>query len=95
MFEFLAIMRRTPALPAPLRPLQSVLIRAAIAILPAWARDVLVLDSAWRLRPWEAALVRFLGAVSDRVVVKSALSVQACVRMGLPADYLYRPAGRA
>jgi uncharacterized protein (DUF2236 family) len=92
VFEFLAIMRRTPALPAPLRPLQGLLIRAAIAILPAWTRDVLGLDAAWRLRPWEAALVRLLGAVSDRVVVKSAPPAQACVRMGLPADWLYRPA---
>jgi uncharacterized protein (DUF2236 family) len=68
------------------------MIRAAIEILPAWARDLLGLDTVWRLRPWEAALVRCLGAVSEKVVVKSAPPAQACMRMGLPADYLYRPA---
>ena len=89
MFEFLHIMCRTPALPAPLRPLQGVLIRAAIAILPAWAREILGLGPKWDLRGWEARLVRLMGAASDRIVIRSAPPAQACVRMGLPASYLY------
>ena len=92
VFEFLRIMRRTPALPAPLRPLQGLLIRAAIEILPIWWRDILRLDPAWGLKRWEAGLVRFLGRVADRIVVRSAPPAQVCLRMGLPANYLYAPA---
>jgi uncharacterized protein (DUF2236 family) len=89
VFEFLHIMRRTQALPAPLRPLQGLLIRAAIEILPPWARDILGLGAGWGLRDWEASLVRFLGATADKIVIKSAPPAQASVRMGLPANYLY------
>lgn len=88
--EFLEIMARTPALPTPMRPLQGLLIRAAVAITPAWARETLGLRGARALRAWEVRLVRALGGLADRVVLKSAPPAQACVRMGLPADYLYR-----
>jgi uncharacterized protein (DUF2236 family) len=95
VLEFLAIMRRTPALPAPLRPLQAMLIRAGVALLPAWLRDTLGLGKAWDLKPWEARLIRLLGAAADRLPIKSAPPAQASVRMGLPADYLYRRAAAA
>jgi uncharacterized protein (DUF2236 family) len=93
LFEFLHILRRAPALPAPLRPLQGVLIRAAIAILPSWTREILGLGSKWDLKGWEARLVRLMGAASDRIVIASAPPAQACVRMGLPANYLYARTG--
>jgi len=92
LFEFIGIMRRTPALPAPLRPLQGMLIRAAIELVPAWARGILGLDARYGLKRWEAPLVRFAGRVADRIVLKSAPPAQACARMGLPASYLYRGA---
>jgi uncharacterized protein (DUF2236 family) len=41
VFEFLAIMGRAPLLPGIARPLQTLAIRAAIALLPTWARDLL------------------------------------------------------
>jgi hypothetical protein len=37
----------------------------------------------------ETAL-RALGVTSDRVVLETAPPAQACVRLGLPAEYLYR-----
>ena len=36
VFEFLDIMRRAPILPAPLRPIQRLLVGAAVDITPAW-----------------------------------------------------------
>jgi uncharacterized protein (DUF2236 family) len=90
VFEFLDIMRRTPAAPGPLRPLQNMFIRAGVEILPGWARDTLRLETQHRLRPWECRLVRLAGAAADRVVLTSAPPAQACQRLGLPASYLYR-----
>lgn len=88
VFEFLDIMRRTPALPGPLRPLQAMMIRAAVDILPQWARDLLGLRS--ELKGWERWLLAKAGAAADRMAIASAPPAQASVRMGLPADYLYR-----
>lgn len=90
IFEFLDIMRRTPALPAPLRPLQGVLIRAGIDLLPPWLRDRLGLGRPWDLKGWERRLVRAIGAAADRLVIPAAPPAQACLRLGLPAGYLYR-----
>jgi len=95
VFEFLDIMRRTAILPRPLRGFQGMFIRAAVEILPAWARDQLGLGPAYGLKGWEAALIRGAGRLADRIVIESAPAAQACRRLGLPADYLYRPAVRA
>jgi uncharacterized protein (DUF2236 family) len=40
LFEFLAIMRAAPILPLPLRPVQPLLIRAAIDLTPHWLRAI-------------------------------------------------------
>ncbi len=88
VFEFLDIMRRAPALPGPLRPLQAMMIRAAVDILPQWARDLLGLRN--ELKGWERWLLAKAGAAADRMAIASAPPAQASVRMGLPADYLYR-----
>ncbi|MBS0521016.1 MAG: DUF2236 domain-containing protein [Proteobacteria bacterium] len=90
VFEFLDIMRRAPVFPAPLRPLQRLMIRAAVDLVPAWVRDRLGLGPALGLRPWQRPLVRAAGALADRVMLPSSPAVQSCLRLGLPADYLYR-----
>jgi uncharacterized protein (DUF2236 family) len=95
IFEFLDILGAAPLLPAPLAPAQRMLVRAAVEILPPWARARLGLGPAYGLKPWEAALVRRAGALSDRLVLPSSPPVQACLRLGLPADYLYRPQAAA
>ncbi len=66
------------------------MIRAAIDITPAWARDILGLDAKLGLRPGGARLLSLLGRAADRVPILSAPPAQACLRLGLPADYLYR-----
>ena len=89
VFDFLDIMRRTPAAPGPLRPLQHLMIRAGVEILPEWTRDILGLGPSYGLRLWERRLVAFAGDAADRVVLKFAPPAQACLRMGQPASYLY------
>ena len=87
VFEFLAIMRSPPVLPLLLRPAQRLLVRAAV-MTPRWARTILELEGVG-LYPWEAEVVRQAGALADRIFLNSNPAVQACRRMGLPADYLY------
>ena len=88
VFEFLAIMRSAPILPLILRPLQQVLVRAAIDLTPHWMQKILQLDEHG-LHRWEAELVRQAGVFADRLVLESSPAVQACRRMRLPAEYLY------
>lgn len=95
VLEFLAIMRRTAILPGPLRGLQGMLIRAAVDILPEWTRERLGLGPDHGLKRWEAALVRTAGRLADAIVIESSPASQACLRLGLPADYLYRRDAKA
>jgi uncharacterized protein (DUF2236 family) len=88
--EFLEIMRTAPAMPRALRPLQAMFVRAAIEIQPAWARERLGLGPGLGLRLGEEALIRQLGAAADRISLPSSPAVRACLRLGLPADWLYR-----
>ncbi|MDO9405993.1 MAG: oxygenase MpaB family protein [Polaromonas sp.] len=90
VFEFLTIMRDAPIFPAAFRSLQRLLIRAAVEMTPAWVRERLGLGPAYGLQPFEAPLVRFAGRFADRIMLRSSPAVQACLRLGLPADYLYR-----
>jgi len=90
VFEFLDIMRRTGALPLFLRPLQPLFLRAAVSLLPNDVRVLLQLDRDYRLSAWQRALVSGAGAIADRIVLRSAPPAQACLRLGLPADFLYK-----
>jgi uncharacterized protein (DUF2236 family) len=90
IFEFLEIMRDAPAFPTPLRPMQRMLVRAAAEMTFAWVRQRLGLTAAYGLRSWEKPLVREAGALSDKIILRSSPAVQSCLRLGLPADYLYR-----
>jgi len=89
VFEFLRIMARTRGLPAPLRWLQPLLVRAAVNLIPDWVRGRLGLTATHGLRPAERILVRMAGAVADRIVLPDSPPSQACRRLGLPKAYLY------
>jgi hypothetical protein len=54
------------------------------------ARMALGLARGHALRPLASFLVRRMGRRADKIVLKSAPPAQACLRLGLPADYLYR-----
>jgi uncharacterized protein (DUF2236 family) len=90
VFEFLDLMKKTRILPGPLGGLQGALIRAAVAITPASVREVVGLGREWDLGPVEQRLVKLAGAAADRIPVKGTPAVEACQRMGLATDYLYR-----
>lgn len=91
VFEFLDIMRHAPALPAMARPLQRMLIRAGVELVPGWVRERLGLDARHGLRAWEWPIVRATARAADRLTLPSSPAVQSCLRLGLPADYLFRP----
>jgi len=88
LFEFLAIMRSAPILPLPLRPVQPLLVRAAIDLTPHWLQTIVGLTNHG-LNAWEAGVVKQIGAFADRLVLETNPAVQACRRMRLPANYLY------
>jgi len=88
--EFLDIMRRTSSLPLPLRPLQGLYLRAAVALLPAPVRERLGLGREYRMADWQRALVRITGRLADRIPLRNAPPAQSCQRLGLPVDYLYK-----
>jgi len=88
LLEFLSIMRSAPILPLPLRPVQPLLIRAAVDLIPHWLQKIVGLTDHG-LNAWEAGVLRQIGAFADRLVVETNPAVQACQRMRLPANYLY------
>ncbi len=89
VFEFLRIMRDTPAFPAQLGWMQRLLVRAAVDILPAWIRECLGVTAQYGLRPGEKWIVRLAGAASDRIVLPEGPAAQSCLRLGLPITYLH------
>ena len=93
LFEFLNIVRKAPVLPGPLRLAQPLFVAAAVSLVPAWARSLLALPDALALRGWQVPIVTRAGAAADRLMLVSSPAVQSCLRMGLPADYLYGGGG--
>lgn len=91
IFEFLELMQRTPILPGPMRPLQRVLTRAAVDIRPEWAFSDLGIGPEWRIGRFERGIATAMGKAADRLIARGSPAVQACRRVGLPDDHLYRP----
>jgi uncharacterized protein (DUF2236 family) len=73
--------------------MQRLLVCAAVEIVPGWARERLGLDGRFALRRHERWVVQFAAALADRVVLREGPAAQSCLRLGLPATYLY-PGGR-
>ncbi len=94
LFEFLSVVRKAPILPMPLRLAQPLFVAAAVSLTPAWVREILALPDGFCLRRWQEAMVKRAGAAADRIALDSSPAVQSCLRMGLPADYLYRAGAR-
>ena len=92
VFEFLDIMQRVDALSRIANPMQVALVKAAVAILPPWVRTRLGIGEEYHLSRRERIAVGLAAKAADRLLLKSSPPVQACRRLGLPDDYLYRPA---
>ena len=88
--EFLRTVRGAPVFPNPLRPAQRLLVRAAVDLVPHWARRRLELGPGLGLRSWEEPLARSLGALADRIVLRDGRAARSCLRLGLPAHHPYR-----
>ncbi|MBA3512473.1 oxygenase MpaB family protein [Sphingomonas sp.] len=91
--QFLHIVRAEPILPAPLRPLQRLIVRAALGIIPERFRESLAIGSEPRATAAERALVRLLARTAGALHVPTSPWALAAQRLGLPADYLQRRAG--
>jgi uncharacterized protein (DUF2236 family) len=89
IFQFLEIMRETPAFPGPLLWMQRMLVRAAVDIIPDWIRECLGLTEYYGLRPRERWVVKLAGGMSDRIVLAESPAAQSCLRLGLPVTHLY------
>lgn len=92
IYDFLRIMRRARILPLALRPVQHMLIRGAVEILPLPFRQLAGLGRRSGLRLWEGPLMSQAGALADRVRLDSSPAAQASLRLGLPIDYLWKAA---
>ncbi|HEY8607831.1 MAG TPA: oxygenase MpaB family protein [Noviherbaspirillum sp.] len=88
--EFLGLMRALPLAPAALRPLQGLLVTAALELLPPPIRMRLGLGAAPHLNAWQRGLLVAAARSADRVMLADAPAAMSCRRLGLPADYLYR-----
>jgi uncharacterized protein (DUF2236 family) len=89
LFDFLQIMRETPAFPPSLLWMQRILVRAAVEMIPDWMRICLGLTAFYGLRPGERTIVRLAGRVADRIVLPESPAAQSCLRLGLPITHLY------
>lgn len=88
--EFLAIIESGRAAPGTPKALHRALARASVSILPPLVREKLGLGAAYDLGPLGRAAIRTAGALADRIPVPDGPPAQACARLGLPKDFLYR-----
>jgi uncharacterized protein (DUF2236 family) len=89
--EFLDIIEKRESLPGVPGALRRALAKAAVAITPAPIRAALRLDGPeWRLGILEDATLKSLGGLAERIAPPGAPPVEACKRLGLPGDFLYR-----
>jgi|CXWL01.1.fsa_nt_gi uncharacterized protein (DUF2236 family) len=97
VLDFLATVETAPAPFAVPRFLRRSLAQAAVSLLPEFVRDKLKLGRAYDLSPVSVRILRTIGALAERVPIADAPPAEACRRLGLPANFLYRskPAQRA
>lgn len=88
--EFLQLMRGVPLLPPALAPLQAWMVAAALDLVPPSILRRIGLDGQPRLTPWQRRLLGAAAGGAERVMLAEAPAVRSCLRLGLPADYLYR-----
>ncbi|MFC4932636.1 oxygenase MpaB family protein [Massilia sp. GCM10023247] len=80
--DFIGIMNAAPILPAPLRPLQRLLVRAAVELIPEPVRSLPQLRGRG-LRPGEALLVRTLARSAALLPLGDTPPVQAARRLAV------------
>lgn len=93
LMEFLQIVRHVPILPFPFQPATGIFVRAALEMVPAATREKIGIQHLRRLSSIERRMVKIAGKLSDSIVLDTHPAVQACIRLNLPKDYLYRTNG--
>ena len=88
--EFLGIIQSGKAAPAVPRFLHRALARASVSIQPPLVRDRLRLGKAYDLTGADRIALKLAGALAERRMDPASPPCQASVRLGLPADFLYR-----
>jgi uncharacterized protein (DUF2236 family) len=88
--EFLGVIEaHTAARRAP-RRLRLALARGAVSIVPPAIRRRLALGQAYELTPVDRLTLKLAGALAERWIDPGSAHCQACLRLGLPVDFLYR-----
>lgn len=88
--EFLAIITSGAAAPAVPKFLHRALARASVSLLPPIVRQRLQLGAEWDLTAGETLALKLAGRLAERVPIPGSPPCDASVRMGLPANFLYR-----
>lgn len=88
--EFLSIVESGPGAIGLPTSVRRAMARASVAILPPLVREKLELGTAYDLSPLDNLMIHGLGALAERVPIAKAPPAQACLRLGLPANFLYR-----
>jgi uncharacterized protein (DUF2236 family) len=88
--EFLTIIQSGQAAPGTPKFLHRALARAAVSILPLLIRDKLKLGKEYDLTTFDWLSLRAVGAIAERKGDPNSPACQSSVRLGLPANFLYR-----
>ena len=88
LFEFLDIIESGRAASSVPRFLHRAVARASVSLLPDPVRQRLELGPRYDLTRLDRLVLRFAGRLADRRIDPASPSSQACVRLGLPADFL-------
>jgi uncharacterized protein (DUF2236 family) len=88
--EFLGIIQSGQAAPAAPKFLHRALARASVSLLPPMVRERLQLGRDYDLTRADALALKLAGRLADRIPIPGSPPCQASVRLGLPADFLYR-----
>lgn len=88
--EFLRIVRTAPILPPALRPMQHLIARAAIAVIPQRLRRGIGIANERPASTAESRILRLMARTANHLNIRTTPWALASQRLGLPADYLLR-----
>lgn len=88
--EFLAIIQSGQAAPGTPKMLHRALARASVSLLPPIVRQKLALGREYDLTTADRIALKLAGALADRIPIPGSPPCEASLRLGLPANFLYR-----
>jgi uncharacterized protein (DUF2236 family) len=88
--EFLTVFETGPGALGLPKFARRAIARASVSLLPPIVRVKLELGPEYDLSPFARASLKAMGTLAERMPVLPAPPAQACLRLGLPADFLYR-----